>query len=59
MEAWRNLREAVYDLIDLRSVREEANVGPPRPQADQMAQAEIAQVEAAIDHGPLQGRDQG
>ena len=54
MEAWRNLREAVYDLIDLRSIREEAvyeNVGPPRPQVE---------VEAAIEHGPPeQGRDQG
>ena len=64
MEALRNLRDVVYDLIDLRSIRDEAvyeNVGPPRPQADQAA----PQMEAAIEHGPPehgppgQGRDQG
>ena len=55
MEALRNFRDVVYDLIDLRSIREEAvyeDVGHPRPQAD-------AQMEAAPEDVPPQGRDQG
>ena len=63
MEALRNLREAVYDLIDLRSMRggpEEVydEVGPPRPLADPFVQQGLA-AEAAIEAQYGRGRDQG
>ena len=67
MEALRNLQQAIYDLIDLRSVRDVApegeydEVGPPRPLADPFVQQGLA-AEAAIEaqYGHLeQGRDQG
>ena len=59
MEALRNLREAIYDLIDLLSIRDEMYdvVGPPRPLADPFIRQGEA-VEAAIE-AQYGGRDQG
>ena len=65
MEALRNLREAVYDLIDLRSVRAPSirddvydEVGPPRHLAAPFVEQGRAINEAIeAQYGP--GRDQG
>ena len=69
MEALRNLREAIYELIDLRSVRDVASVrdedvydvvGPPRHLAApfvEQGQAINEAIEAQYGRG--QGRNQG
>ena len=59
MEALRNIREAIYNLIDLRSVREQPaiydEVGPPRHLAApfvEQGEAINEAIEAQYGRGP-------